>query len=99
MLPYVRQEMLREYYSTENFRKIVNGYSGFSPPKWQHFIYIMHQQFPSNESIKKLRAIGVQYLIINVKNFDYGYKTKFEKYNGDEIINALKENHSLHLIK
>jgi hypothetical protein len=97
--PYVQQELYREYFGTINFRRTVNGYTGFSPPPWQDFISDMHQNFPSDKSIQKIQKLGVQYIIINKNDFDAEYRAKFEKYNGDEVIQILKKDNSVSLVK
>ena len=51
-------ELEREYYLTKNFRKTVNGYSGFSPFSWQDDVLYLFNNFPKNkEDINKLMAL------------------------------------------
>ncbi len=99
MQPYVQQELFREYYSTVEFRKMVNGYSGFSPPPWQEFIYSMNKTFPNNKSIQMLRKIGINYIIVDKSSYDTDHKNHIEKYDGTKIITALKSNPTITLIK
>jgi hypothetical protein len=97
--PYVEQELLREYYGTENFRRIVNGYSGFSPPPWQDFILDMHNEFPNAKSVKTIHSMGVDYIIVNSNDYNVGYKAKFEKYSGNQVLQQMKKNRSVSMIK
>jgi hypothetical protein len=99
MPPFVQQEFYREYYSTVEFRPMVNGYSGFSPPPWQDFIYFMHNTFPKQISIDKTQAMGVNYIIIDTKSYDVEYKTHQSHFNGSAILTKLKNNRSLMFIK
>ena len=99
MQPYVGQELYREYFSTVEFRSMVNGYSGFSPPPWQSFIGFMHQSFPEEKSIDKLRSLGVNYIIIDKSSFDAEYKAHLSFYNGNMIVSVLKKEHTVLFIK
>lgn len=99
MQPYAQQELFREYYSTIEFRPMVNGYSGFSPPPWQEFISFMHNNFPNDKSIYKLRDMGVRYIVIDKYSFDKGFHSKFEKIDGDTAITILKKDKLVTFIK
>jgi hypothetical protein len=99
MPPYAGQELFREYYSTVEFRPMVNGYSGFSPPPWQDFIYTMHNTFPQQKSIAMLHAMGISYIIVDKDSFDTEYSVHTDKYDGNMIIAALKKNRSVSFIK
>ncbi len=57
------------YYSTYHWKKIVNGYSGFFPPKYFMLLEKL-QMFPSNESINILKNLKVKYIIIHSENLD-----------------------------
>ena len=52
------------YYSTYHWKKLVNGYSGFTPDYHIGIIYIL-KTFPSNESIDLLQHFGVKYVIVH----------------------------------
>lgn len=103
-MPHVDEEINREYFSTVNFRKTVNGYTSFSSPPWQQLVIKTMEQFPSAEEVKQLRSLGVDYLIIQTKKYDQLHK---EGYiinntlikNGDEIIKTLNKDTSLQLVK
>lgn len=95
----LQQEMMREYYGIENFRKIVNGYSGFSPPEWQQMIAFMHTNFPNDASIQKLQKMGVQYIIVDKSSFDKGYRMNYEKFDGNAIVARLKKNPKIVFVK
>lgn len=77
MLPYSRQELMREYFSTMHFRKMINGGSGFSPPPWQEKVRFLAREFPSKETIKELKKIGVKYIIVHGDEYNHLKKNNF----------------------
>lgn len=93
------EELKREYYTTVNFRKTVNGYSGFAPPQWQKLVADLHKDFPNQTTIKTIKDLGVNYIIVDKKAYDTGFKLKQERFNSDSVTRKLKENPSLRLIK
>lgn len=97
--PYASEEIKREYFSTNNFRRTVNGYSGFSPPPWQELLSYLHEKFPEEASLKKLKGLKVTYLIVDKRMYDKGFKEKYEKQNGEVVINKLEENSSIQFIQ
>lgn len=92
------EEMKREYFSIINFRRTVNGYTGFSPPPWQKLIATLHEEFPKIESTDMIRELGVNYVIVDKSRYDEGFKTKNEKVDGTFVVNSLKDNSSLKFI-
>lgn len=70
MQPYSGIELKREYFSTVHFRPMVNGGSGFSPIDWQNQTYKFMLEFPSEQTIKRLKDIRVKYLIFHKKEYD-----------------------------
>ena len=92
-------EMRREYYSTIEFRAMVNGYSGFSPPPWQVLITTLQKNFPSEQSVKQIRLLGVNDIIIDKDQYDSDYRNHQIGINGATVINDLSHNISLKLIK
>jgi hypothetical protein len=98
-MAYPGEEMKREYFSTENFRRTVNGYTGFSPPPWQELLTRLHEDFPNDKSIKEIRSLGVDYIIVDKSMYDKGFKEKKEKVNGSFIIDKLKKSSSLKFVK
>lgn len=68
--PYSDKEYLRQYYSLINFAPRVNGVSGFSPPPWQDFVVSQLKSFPSPESLKELKKIGVNTIIVHPQDYD-----------------------------
>src|SRR6185369_5341387 len=104
MSPYTQNELFREYYSIVNFRKMVNGYSGFSPPPWQDLIVTLLKDFPSKETVTKLKAMKVTYIIIHKKEYDLLWKNNFtisntRVVNGEVILKKALENNQMRLIK
>jgi hypothetical protein len=99
MPPNVEQELFREYYSTIEFRPMVNGYSGFSPPPWQDFIYFINKDFPKQNSINALSKMRVNYIIIDQMTYDKEHKLHPQNPTGKMIVAGLKKNKSLHFIR
>ncbi len=87
MWPGTQNELLRQYYSTIHFRKMVNGYSGFSPPPWQALVTSILSEFPSDKSIENLRKIGITYIIIHKDEYDFLNKSGF-KVNNASILDG-----------
>lgn len=102
--PYVGQEIMREYYMTQNFRKTVNGYSGFSPPPWQKLVMNLLAEFPSKQSINKLKELQINYIIIHENEYNNLYSNNFQ-INGKkikkakDIINELEKNKEMILVE
>lgn len=96
MWPYTQHELLREYYATAHFRKTINGYSGFSPPPWQNLITEILKKFPEDIAIKKLKNLGVNYVLVHKDEYD---QMSHDKYavdgvkikSGKEIIKILED--------
>lgn len=99
MFPYTVTEMWREYYATIEFRKMVNGYSGFSPPPWQTFVKYEYKNFPQQAAVAAIKNIHVTYIIVDKKEYDLLYQDKQESVTGAQVIDALQKNPSLTLIK
>lgn len=104
MQPYVYSENLREYESTVDFRKMVNGASGFSPVPWEKMVYSLMGSFPSNAVIRYLKSINVTYIIVHKKEYDTLNRAnmtvnKNKIKNGSTIIQAMLHNKMLHLVK
>ncbi|HSW88315.1 MAG TPA: hypothetical protein VLG12_04080 [Candidatus Saccharimonadales bacterium] len=89
---YTGQEMWREYYSTIEFRKMVNGYSGFSPPPWQTLVEDQYKNFPENNTIATLKNLGINYIIVDKDAYNLLYKDKQKNSTGEEIIAILRKN-------
>ncbi|MBI3366013.1 hypothetical protein HY041_00085 [Candidatus Roizmanbacteria bacterium] len=77
--PYSNTEFMREYFSTLHFRKMVNGYSGFSPKEWEKNTKILTNEFPSKKTIEYLKRIKVNYVILHKKDYDDLPNFSFEK--------------------
>jgi hypothetical protein len=104
VFPYANQEFWREYYSTMHFRKTVNGASGFSPPPWQDTVNYLLTYFPSDESIKKLKQMGVNTIIVHKSEYDLLYKNNYKiqnknTLNGEEVIFKLNNSKKVMLQK
>jgi hypothetical protein len=73
------QEYYRMFYSLEHGKKLVNGASGFIPPKRERLIARMWKNYPSRELEDELIEIGVDYVIV--------HKDEYDKLKLSEIIN------------
>jgi hypothetical protein len=56
------------YFSTYHWQPIVNGASGFQPPAF-HGIARTSRQLPSDESVERLREIGVQLVVVRLSAY------------------------------
>lgn len=104
MFPYANIEFWRMYYSTLHFRKTVNGGGGFTPPPWQEMAYTMDTSIPSQDSVKKIKDLGITYLIIHEDEFTKMHNDKYQLNgkivkSGNEVLTELKKNTSLHLVR
>lgn len=54
--------------STTHWRPLVNGYAGTEPPEYARTRDIM-RDFPSAESIARLRALGVRHVIVHLRGY------------------------------
>ncbi len=61
---YVK-EMYRMLYSLEHKKTLVNGYSGFYPPKWQEQAKKLIFEFPSESLENELKNMGVAMIIVH----------------------------------
>lgn len=57
------------YYSTYHWKKLVNGYSSFSPPGYTDIIKII-SDFPSDKSIRLLEVLGIKYIILHKELYE-----------------------------
>lgn len=55
--------------STRHWRPIVNGYSGFTPPSYEHH-YAAMKDFPSRASMAALQSAGVTHIFVHQDGFD-----------------------------
>ena len=79
------------YYSTYHWKKLVNGYSGFFPPKYFEILEEL-QTFPSKESIHILKSLEIKYIIIHSGTLD--------QYRWNDMKNEIDDNYKdLKLVK
>src|SRR5258706_1382212 len=98
------KEVLREYYSTMHFRKMVNGGSGFSPPPWQTLVISLYKSFPSKTSLNTIRKLGVKYMIVHLDEFNIIHRTNFISHDyllpdGETVLSELSINPSINFVK
>ena len=104
MPPYGNQEMLREYYSTLNFNPMVNGFSGFSPLEWESMVRDMIVNFPNPKTLKKLKEMRVDYVIIHKDEYarmtkdHYKLRGKTLK-SAETVLDQVKNYSNLQLVK
>lgn len=60
---YAAVEPLRMYFNTENWRHMVNGYSGYIPPSYVDAARLTGD-FPSREAFHFLEELGVDYVVV-----------------------------------
>ena len=81
-----KREVYRMLFSLKHQKKMVNGYSGFSPPEWEELVIYLRDSFPSKESILKIKGLKVDYLIVHEDEFKDLWPKDFQ-----EKISSLKE--------
>jgi hypothetical protein len=52
------------YWSTQHWQRLVNGYSGFSPPDYAETLARL-RGFPDDRSIERLRRLNVRYIVVH----------------------------------
>lgn len=67
---YSAVEPLRLYYNTADWKRMVNGYSGYIPASYYE-ASIATADFPSDESLAFLRGLGVKYVIFEGARYDH----------------------------
>jgi hypothetical protein len=60
---HLSREAIRVYYSAFHWKRMINGYSGFFPPGYWEQSHLL-RTFPSRESIDRLQALRVRYVIL-----------------------------------
>lgn len=95
----VEIELMRDYYSTINWRNTVNGASGYAPPQWQRLVATLHKEFPSKGTVQTLKKLEVNYIIVDKNSYDKAFNAKNHHIDGKFVIEYLMEDKSLQLIK
>ena len=99
-MPNAGYELNRQFYSTVNFRKTVNGASGISAPDWQTFVKFLNLNFPNKESLIRIKKLGVSYIIIEEGSYNNLKKTTPAlPYDGNQTVEILKKEPNLKLVK
>jgi hypothetical protein len=74
-LPFIAPDVAYEpdymYFSTFDWHKMVNGYSGFSPP-WYTRLHELMEHFPDEASFAELRRHHVEFVIVHGAFYDPG---------------------------
>ena len=52
------------YWSTQHWHRLVNGYSGFSPPDYAETLTRL-RTFPDDRSIERLQRLNVRYIVVH----------------------------------
>lgn len=97
------REVLREYFSTIHFRKLISGGSGFSPPPWQEFAKYEFNNFPLTGSVEKIKKYGANYLIVHADEFEILNRENYKAgshvvWSSNYVINNLSQNQSLQFV-
>lgn len=103
MLPYSFGEQVRGYYNTYYFRTTMSGFSGFSPPPWQLLVTNLLADFPQDNSLQKLKSLGITYILVHTNEFDMLKQHNFAVNkksiaNGSTIIHLLQQNKRVQLL-
>ena len=93
--PFSGDEIMRQYYLIAHFRRIVNGYSGFSPPPWQDLLATLQQDFPDDATLKHLHDLGVDYIVIDEEGYDKSFANHWVKADGESVIAYLSAHQSI----
>lgn len=104
MHPYATEELVRDYYSTQNFLPTVNGASGYSPGPWEENVKQLMIEFPYEPSFTRMRRMGIKYIIFHKKEFDMLNSHNFtidakEIDDGGTLLIQLKNDRNVTLIK
>ncbi|MGH9311961.1 MAG: hypothetical protein ACRD1S_02060 [Vicinamibacterales bacterium] len=73
--PDIALEPIYMYFSTFRWHKLVNGYSGFSPPSYPQLVDLM-RRFPDEAAIAELRRRDVEFVIVHGSFFRLGIYQK-----------------------
>jgi hypothetical protein len=73
--PDIALEPIYMYFSTFRWHKLVNGYSGFSPPSYPKLVELMGR-FPDQAAIDELRRRNVQFVVVHGAFFRLGIYQK-----------------------
>lgn len=73
-IPWLQNQYLN--LSTISNERILNGYSGFFPGEWVDLLANTEKNF-DEKSLKKLRAIGVNFIVIHKDEVEKKFETKF----------------------
>jgi hypothetical protein len=101
-----RHEALHQAGSIHHWTRLVNGYSGFVPPEYVTTLQAM-EQFPDRTSIARLRAIDVDFLVVNREHYaepefraveaalidspDFEHLRRFGRGRGEVIVISLRK--------
>jgi hypothetical protein len=92
MSPYASQELYREYFNTLDFKKRMNGFSGFSPLQWENDVASLLKNFPNKKSITFLKTRGVNYIVIHKNEYSHSLKNPY-------VVNGVALPKGSHIIK
>lgn len=68
-LAYVGMEPHRIYRNTASWKKLLNGYSGYTPVSYKDAVKLTGD-FPSTSSLSFLRRLGIRYVILEGDRYD-----------------------------
>ncbi len=70
-LAYVGMEPQRDYHNIANWKKMLNGYSGYTPVSYKDAVRYT-RAFPSARSLSFLRGLGIEYVVIEGPRYEKG---------------------------
>ncbi len=68
-LSFAYMESHRIYHNTANWKKILNGYSGYVPLSYKKAVKAT-RDFPSERSLAHLRRVGIEYVIVEGERYE-----------------------------
>jgi hypothetical protein len=80
-----------QYYSTAHWKRLVNGYSAFTPPDYAATAAAINQ-FPADAAIETLRTVGCRLLIFHAAKMNRpapetsGTATRLVRRFGDDVV-------------
>ena len=87
--PTLTEQVKYVYYSTYHSKRLVNGYSGYTPPLWADLENRL-LDFPSSESIGLLEELGVNGVLVHSRSIP-DWKRRLGESNYDNQIRLIKQ--------
>lgn len=72
-----KNEVYRMLYSLKHNKRLLNGYSGFTPPDWLEMVNRLNSDFPSPEAFELLRSRGANLVLLHLDEYQNGSEPQF----------------------